>query len=191
MANDIITMGENIVTLDVNKFINDMRSVQIAMVDETSIYENAIKYINENFSDNKIKENERLQIITQMLAQMTISLTATAAQSALQMQQLAFNADLQRAQVESQIKLADAEVEFNKARTELVKAQTITEGEKALSVKREIENMDDNLRIKEAEFLTNATFGYASGGVNVPDRLMTEMLNKINRVTPKRVDATE
>ena len=92
--------------------------------------------------------------------------------------------ELKKEQTKSQIELAKAEIEFNRARTALVTAQTATEAQKKNAVIREIASYDDQQRIKEAEIITNAVFGYASGGVAVPSELSSKMLNLIDKITP-------
>ena len=92
--------------------------------------------------------------------------------------------ELKKEQTKSQIELAKAEIEFNKARTALVTAQTATEAQKKNAVIREIASYDDQQRIKEAEIITNAVFGYASGGVAVPSELSSKMLSLIDKITP-------
>ncbi|WP_086282270.1 hypothetical protein [Campylobacter devanensis] len=92
--------------------------------------------------------------------------------------------ELKKEQTKSQIELAKAEIEFNKARTALVTAQTATETQKKNAVIREIASYDDQQRIKEAEIITNAVFGYASGGVAVPGELSSKMLDLIDKITP-------
>ncbi|WP_096016874.1 hypothetical protein [Campylobacter lanienae] len=67
---------------------------------------------------------------------------------------------LKQQQTNSQIELSKAEIEFNRARTALVTAQTATEAQKKNAVIREIASYDDQQRIKEAEIITNAVFGY-------------------------------
>ena len=84
----------------------------------------------------------------------------------------------------AQIELANGEIAFNKARTALVNAQTQSEGEKKKNIVREREAMNDQLRIKEAEFLANVNFGYAAGGVQVPENLQKTMLDAVNKITP-------
>ena len=84
----------------------------------------------------------------------------------------------------AQIELANGEIAFNKARTALVNAQTESEGEKKKNIVREREAMNDQLRIKEAEFLSNVNFGYAAGGVQVPEYLQKTMLDAVNKITP-------
>lgn len=111
----------------------------------------------------------------------------TKSQLELAKQELALKQQQTNSQIEqtkSQIELAKAEIEFNKARTALVTAQTATEAQKKNAVIREIASYDDQQRIKEAEIITNAVFGYASGGVAVPSELSSKMLNLIDKITP-------
>ena len=111
----------------------------------------------------------------------------TKSQIELAKQELALKQQQTNSQIEqtkSQIELAKAEIEFNRARTALVTAQTATEAQKKNAVIREIASYDDQQRIKEAEIITNAVFGYASGGVAVPSELSSKMLNLIDKITP-------
>ena len=87
----------------------------------------------------------------------------------------------------AQIELANGEIAFNQARTALVNAQTESEGEKKKNIVREREAMNDQLRIKEAEFLSNVNFGYAAGGVPVPEKLQETMINAVNKITPEGI----
>ena len=110
----------------------------------------------------------------------------TKSQIELAKQELALKQQQTNSQIEqtkSQIELAKAEIEFNRARTALVTAQTATEAQKKNAVIREIASYDDQQRIKEAEIITNAVFGYASGGVAVPSELSSKMLNLIDKIT--------
>ena len=111
----------------------------------------------------------------------------TKSQIELAKQELALKQQQTNSQIEqtkSQIELSKAEIEFNKARTALVTAQTATEAQKKNAVIREVASYDDQQRIKEAEIITNAVFGYASGGVAVPSELSSKMLNLIDKITP-------
>ena len=111
----------------------------------------------------------------------------TKSQIELAKQELALKQQQTNSQIEqtkSQIELSKAEIEFNRARTALVTAQTATEAQKKNAVIREIASYDDQQRIKEAEIITNAVFGYASGGVAVPSELSSKMLSLIDKITP-------
>lgn len=111
----------------------------------------------------------------------------TKSQIELAKQELALKQQQTNSQIEqtkSQIELAKAEIEFNRARTALVTAQTATEAQKKNAVIREIASYDDQQRIKEAEIITNAVFGYASGGVAVPSELSSKMIDLIDKITP-------
>ncbi len=170
--------------VSVNQLNSDFKSIERAMMEDGGIYKATINYIEASFNEREIKAENRLQIISQMMTNMSISLTSAALNASLQLQQIGINESLQSRQIAAQERLANAEEGFNKARSELIKAQVATENKKALAVARETASMDDNLRVKEAEILSNAVFGYAAGGMDVPGNLQTKMLDAINAVTP-------
>ncbi|ALV24925.1 hypothetical protein CIG2463D_1357 [Campylobacter iguaniorum] len=164
---------DQILNLDSAKLVSDYKTIESSMVDENSIYAKTINFMTEEFNKSNLSPKDKLTLQANLLSQMSITLTAKAVDAALQMQQVA-----------SQLNLSNAEIEFNKARTKLVEAQTETEKEKKNAVLREIASYDDQLRIKEADNLTNAVFAHASGGVTVPADMMTKMLNAIDKITP-------
>lgn len=148
-----------------------------------------------NFLEQKLKglisEEQRVQVLTNVLTTITTQFTIQAMESSrsLSLEDLLFEKKLELMEKEiekarAQIELANGEIAFNKARTSLVKAQTESEVEKKRNIVREREAMNDQLRIKEAEFLSNVTFGYAAGGLGVPENLETTMLNAVNKITP-------
>ena len=129
------------------------------------------------------------------IAQMQAATELTSAQKKalldklpLEMAQIEANTELTKTQTQvaaKQIELAQAEIEFNKARTNLVGAQTLSENERTKNIKRERYAMDDQLRIKESEYLTNMVFGYAAGGAMVPQGLQETALNGTANITLK------
>lgn len=148
-----------------------------------------------NFLEQKLKglisEEQRVQVLTNVLTTITTQFTIQAMESSrsLSLEDLLFEKKLELMEKEiekarAQIELANGEIAFNKARTSLVKAQTESEVEKKRNIVREREAMNDQLRIKEAEFLSNVTFGYAAGGLAVPENLEKTMLNAVNKITP-------
>ncbi|PPB65062.1 hypothetical protein CDQ75_09335, partial [Campylobacter hyointestinalis subsp. hyointestinalis] len=158
---------------------------------DSSIFAKTLKYLEDSFNDKTLAPKDKISIQANLMSAMAINLTAKALETALSWQQTNSQLDLskqelalKKEQTNSQKLLSNAEIEFNKARTELVKAQTSTENQKNAAVIREIKSYDDQLRTKEAEIITNAVFGYASGGVSVPSDLMTKMLNAIDKITP-------
>ncbi|PPB58774.1 hypothetical protein CDQ71_00310 [Campylobacter hyointestinalis subsp. hyointestinalis] len=166
-------MADEVLNLDTTKLIEDYKKIENAIVDDSSIFAKTLKYLEDSFNDKTLAPKDKISIQANLMSAMTINLTARALDTALNMQQ-----------VRSQIDLSNAEIDFNKARTKLVDAQTETEKEKKNAVIREVTSYDDQLNIKEAEIITNAVFGYASGGVSVPSDLMTKMLNAIDKITP-------
>ena len=148
-----------------------------------------------NFLEQKLKglisEEQRVQVLTNVLSTITTQFTIQAMESSrsLSLEDLLFDKKMELMEKEiekamAQIKLANGEIAFNQARTALVNAQTQSEGEKKKNIVREREAMNDQLRIKEAEFLSNVNFGYAAGGVQVPEYLQKTMLDAVNKITP-------
>ncbi|WP_180381023.1 PBECR2 nuclease fold domain-containing protein, partial [Campylobacter porcelli] len=198
-----------VLNLDTNKLISDYKQIEASIVSENSIFDKAIKYLNDSFNDKTLAPKDKITIQSNLMSAMAINLTAKALETALNWQQINSQLDLskqelalkkeqtnsqldlskqelelKKEQTNSQKLLSNAEIEFNKARTELVKAQTSTEKQKNAAVIREIASYDDQLRTKEAEIITNAVFGYASGGVAVPQDLSERMITTIDKITP-------
>ncbi|CUU71820.1 hypothetical protein [Campylobacter hyointestinalis] len=183
-----------VLNLDTTKLIEDYKKIENAIVDDSSIFAKTLKYLEDSFNDKTLAPKDKISIQANLMSAMAINLTARALDTALSWQQTNSQLELskqelalKKEQTNSQKLLSNAEIEFNKARTELVKAQTSTENQKNAAVIREIKSYDDQLRTKEAEIITNAVFGYASGGVSVPSDLMTKMLNAIDKITPPKI----
>lgn len=167
-----------LLNLDIDKVINDFEKVALKMLSQNMPFENMKSFLNDEFDKYAISNAKRIDIIANVLINSVIAFTAKAADIAINIQQL-----------EAQIRLSEAETEFNKARTDLVKAQTENELAKKPALEREIKSYDDQLRIKEAELLSNAVFGYAAGGVSVPTQIQTKMLEAIDEITPPELNS--
>ena len=159
--------------LDTSKLVNDYKQIEATIISENSIFDKTIKYLESSFNDKSLAPKDKITIQSNLMSSMAVNLTAKALEIALSLQQ-----------TKNQLELSKAEIEFNKARTALVTAQTATEAQKKNAVIREIASYDDQQRIKEAEIITNAVFGYASGGVAVPGELSSKMLDLIDKITP-------
>ncbi|ARR04541.1 hypothetical protein CVIC12175_1441 [Campylobacter vicugnae] len=159
--------------LDTSKLVGDYKQIEATIISENSIFDKAIKYLESSFNDKSLAPKDKITIQSNLMSSMAVNLTAKALEIALNLQQ-----------TKSQLELSKAEIEFNKARTALVTAQTATEAQKKNAVIREIASYDDQQRIKEAEIITNAVFGYASGGVAVPSELSSKMIDLIDKITP-------
>lgn len=166
-------MVNEIIKLDCETMLKDYKSIEEKMTDATSIYQKTIDDLDREFEEYKISDKDRLQLKINFRVNLTLTFSAKAVETALQLQQ-----------VRSQVSLSEAEIAFNQARTELVQAQTDTEREKKNLVTREIQAHDDNLRVQEATQLSNMVFGYASGGVNIPTDLSAKAFNAVDRITP-------
>ncbi|RAZ37176.1 hypothetical protein [Campylobacter hyointestinalis] len=177
--------------LDTNKLVDDYKRIEATIISENSIFDKTIKYLENSFNDKSLAPKDKITIQSNLMSQMAVNLTAKALETALSWQQTKNQIELSKQelalkqqQTNAQKLLSDAEIEFNKARTALVTAQTATEAQKKNAVIREIASYDDQKRIKEAEIIANAVFGYASGGVQVPSDLQSRMLTTIDRITP-------
>lgn len=135
--------------LDTSKLVGDYKQIEATIISENSIFDKTIKYLESSFNDKSLAPKDKITIQSNLMSSMAVNLTAKALEIALSLQQ-----------IKSQIELSKAEIEFNKARTALVTAQTATEAQKKNAVIREIASYDDQQRIKEAEIITNAVFGY-------------------------------
>ena len=195
--------------LDTSKLEDDYKQIEAVIISENSIFDKTIKYLESSFNDKSLAPKDKITIQANLMSSMAVNLTAKALEIALSLQQTKNQLELSNQELElkkeqtksqielakqelalkqqqtnSQIELSKAEIEFNRARTALVTAQTATEAQKKNAVIREIASYDDQQRIKEAEIITNAVFGYASGGVAVPSELSSKMLNLIDKITP-------
>ena len=195
--------------LDTSKLVDDYKQIEAVIISENSIFDKTIKYLESSFNDKSLAPKDKITIQANLMSSMAVNLTAKALEIALSLQQTKNELELSNQELElkkeqtksqielakqelalkqqqtnSQIELSKAEIEFNRARTALVTAQTATEAQKKNAVIREIASYDDQQRIKEAEIITNAVFGYASGGVAVPSELSSKMLNLIDKITP-------
>ncbi|WP_096030348.1 hypothetical protein [Campylobacter lanienae] len=171
--------------LDTSKLVGDYKQIEATIISENSIFDKTIKYLESSFNDKSLAPKDKITIQSNLMSSMAVNLTAKALEIALSLQQTKNQLELANGELElkkeqtknqielskaelelksnqtkSQIELAKAEIEFNKARTALVTAQTATEAQKKNAVIREIASYDDQQRIKEAEIITNAVFGY-------------------------------
>ncbi|TWO29236.1 hypothetical protein [Campylobacter lanienae] len=135
--------------LDTSKLVGDYKQIEATIISENSIFDKTIKYLESSFNDKSLAPKDKITIQSNLMSSMAVNLTAKALEIALSLQQ-----------TKNQLELSKAEIEFNKARTALVTAQTATEAQKKNAVIREIASYDDQQRIKEAEIIINAVFGY-------------------------------
>ena len=97
--------------------------------------------------------------------------------------------DAQAAAVTAQ---SAADTSIKLAQKGLIDNQSLTEVEKKDLTMRQVEAYDDQLRIKEAELLTNVVGMMGAGGATFSTAddgetsILTTMYNKLNAITPKR-----
>lgn len=160
-----------------------------ASMDEGTPFNVAVSFVEEQIKQSQMSPEQKVGVMNQFYATIATQFTIQAMESSrsLALDDLLFalkekQLQLEVLKAEAQVDLAKAEIEFNKARTELVRSQNASEKEKMLNIVRERYAIDDQLRIKCAEFLSNVNFGYAAGGVKVPQGLQEVMLNSINEI---------
>lgn len=162
----------DVIHLDTDTFLLDLARIMSATMASDSVYQTALNEVDESFERIQIAASEKAKLRVNFIQNCAIAFTQTAAQCAVELQK-----------TKSSFELTAAEIEFNKARTKLVEAQTLTEASKKLEIERQTRSYDDQLRVKEAEALKDAVFGYASGGVTVPSNLQSTMLTAIDNIT--------
>lgn len=123
-----------------------------------------------------LSDEKKFQIIINALTSMTQGITISS-------QEIALRLVLENDMLDKKLELADKEAEFNRARTELVRAQAKSEEARKMAIERETKSFDDRLNIEEAKCLKDVVFGYAVGGTSVPSDLQTTMLNAIDKIS--------
>lgn len=169
--------------------IEIFKELLVASLGENTPYQATLNFLEQKLK-GLISEEQRVQVLTNVLSTITTQFTIQAMESSrsLSLEDLLFDKKMELMEKEiekaiAQIELANGEIAFNKARTELVNAQTESEGEKKKNIVREREAMNDQLRIKEAEFLKDAVFGFGAGGLQTPQGLLESMLRAIEKIT--------
>lgn len=84
---------------------------------------------------------------------------------------------------------ANKDIALKEQQRLMIDAQKVNEQQKVLKTVREIQGFDDQLRIKEAEMLSNVTAMYGAGGTTLISDLQTKMFDAVNAITPASVPA--
>lgn len=74
------------------------------------------------------------------------------------------------------------ENELNAEKALLLKAQTETEKAKPALIARQTAQIDDNLRIEAAKVTQSVQFGYCTGGLDIPQEIMSLVKEKIENI---------
>ncbi|EDO7004876.1 hypothetical protein FWZ23_07845 [Campylobacter coli] len=115
-------------------------------------------------NDNIIRNDTQFQSLAQALVSVGQTIVAQSQNTALQMI------------------LGGDENIVNQANINLTNAQIETEKANANLVKRQTAQIDDNLRIEAAKVTQSVQFGYCTGGLDIPQEIMSLVKEKIENI---------
>ncbi|MCE7220291.1 hypothetical protein LZW26_00045 [Campylobacter coli] len=115
-------------------------------------------------NDNIIRNDTQFQSLAQALVSVGQTIVAQSQNTALQMI------------------LGGDENIVNQANINLTNTQIETEKANANLVKRQTAQIDDNLRIEAAKVTQSVQFGYCTGGLDIPQEIMSLVKEKIENI---------
>ncbi|HED0463250.1 TPA: hypothetical protein R4O25_000173 [Campylobacter coli] len=115
-------------------------------------------------NDNVIRNDQQFQSLAQALVSVGQTIVAQSQNTALSMI------------------LQGDENELNAEKALLLKAQTETEKAKPALIARQTTQIDDNLRIEAAKVTQSVQFGYCTGGLDIPQEIMSLVKEKIENI---------
>ncbi|EOI5271913.1 hypothetical protein ACMTLN_001557 [Campylobacter coli] len=161
-------------------------------------------------NDNIIRNDTQFQSLAQALVSVGQTIVAQSQNTALQMilggdenivnqaninltnaqtETEKANANLvkrQTAQIDDELELKEQSVNIDKSlsieKEKLLQAQTETEKAKPVLIARQTAQIDDNLRIEAAKVTQSVQFGYCTGGLDIPQEIMSLVKEKIENI---------
>lgn len=115
-------------------------------------------------NDNVIRNDQQFQSLAQALVSVGQTIVAQSQNTALSMI------------------LQGDENELNAEKALLLRAQTETEKGKPALIARQTSQIDDNLRIEAAKVTQSVQFGYCTGGLDIPQEIMSLVKEKIENI---------
>ncbi|EAJ9705064.1 hypothetical protein FBH15_06545 [Campylobacter coli] len=115
-------------------------------------------------NDNVIRNDQQFQSLAQALVSVGQTIVAQSQNTALSMI------------------LQGDENELNAEKSLLLRAQTETEKAKPALIARQTSQIDDNLRIEAAKVTQSVQFGYCTGGLDIPQEIMSLVKEKIKNI---------
>ncbi|EAJ3493489.1 hypothetical protein C7N40_07750 [Campylobacter coli] len=115
-------------------------------------------------NDNIIRNDTQFQSLAQALVSVGQTIVAQSQNTALSMI------------------LQGDENELNAEKALLLRAQTETEKTKPSLIARQTSQIDDNLRIEAAKVTQSVQFGYCTGGLDIPQEIMSLVKEKIENI---------
>ncbi len=161
-------------------------------------------------NENVIRNDQQFQSLAQALVSVGQTIVAQSQNTALQMilggdenivnqaninltnaqiETEKANANLvkrQTAQIDDELELKEQSVNIDKSlsieKEKLLQAQTETEKAKPALIARQTAQIDDNLRIEAAKVTQSVQFGYCTGGLDIPQEIMSLVKEKIENI---------
>ncbi|EDO8526694.1 hypothetical protein GTH14_02990 [Campylobacter jejuni] len=161
-------------------------------------------------NDNVIRNDQQFQSLAQALVSVGQTIVAQSQNTALQMilggdenivnqaninltnaqiETEKANANLvkrQTAQIDDELELKEQSVNIDKSlsieKEKLLQAQTETEKAKPALIARQTAQINDNLRIEAAKVTQSVQFGYCTGGLDIPQEIMSLVKEKIENI---------
>ncbi|HEG0588516.1 TPA: hypothetical protein SB588_001640 [Campylobacter coli] len=161
-------------------------------------------------NDNIIRNDTQFQSLAQALVSVGQTIVAQSQNTALQMilggdenivnqaninltnaqtETEKANANLvkrQTAQIDDELELKEQSVNIDKSlsieKEKLLQAQTETEKAKPVLIARQTAQIDDNLRIEAAKVTQSVQFGYCTGGLDIPQEIISLVKEKIENI---------
>lgn len=161
-------------------------------------------------NDNVIRNDTQFQSLAQALVSVGQTIVAQSQNTALQMilggdenivnqaninltnaqiETEKANANLvkrQTAQIDDELELKEQSVNIDKSlsieKEKLLQAQTETEKAKPALIARQTAQIDDNLRVEAAKVTQSVQFGYCTGGLDIPQEIMSLVKEKIENI---------
>ncbi|EOH4413985.1 hypothetical protein ACLQ5Z_000014 [Campylobacter coli] len=115
-------------------------------------------------NENVIRNDQQFQSLAQALVSVGQTIVAQSQNTALSMI------------------LQGDENELNAEKALLLKAQTETEKAKPALIARQTAQIDDNLRIEVAKVTQSVQFGYCTGGLDIPQEIISLVKEKIENI---------
>ncbi|MCW1352727.1 hypothetical protein AAID97_02545 [Campylobacter coli] len=154
--------------VDYNKRLEAFREIYPQILEmslaEKSPFGEFKKLLEQFGNENVIRNDQQFQSLAQALVSVGQTIVAQSQNTALSMI------------------LQGDENELNAEKALLLKAQTETEKAKPTLIARQTAQIDDNLRIEAAKVTQSVQFGYCTGGLDIPQEIMSLVKEKIENI---------
>ncbi|ENH5882517.1 TPA: hypothetical protein RZK48_000028 [Campylobacter coli] len=154
--------------VDYNKRLEAFREIYPQILEmslaEKSPFGEFKKLLEQFGNENVIRNDQQFQSLAQALVSVGQTIVAQSQNTALSMI------------------LQGDENELNAEKALLLKAQTETEKAKPALIARQTAQIDDNLRIEAAKVTQSVQFGYCTGGLDIPQEIMSLVKEKIENI---------